>query len=285
MRREAAFGAKSIYAFIVDNNVLMHKEAAQKGSKIIAQWLKQQKKITQPFRVLDLACGGAPLIPNALMAFASSARFEYTGVDINADQVEAARNFKFAKNVKARILEEDAWGFKNLGSKKFDFVFIGLNTHHAVPEELAFLARNVNSLLSPGGLYINHDKFRPERHRYLPRPDFSATTEKSMRLISIKKLVRARIPAKSYPFLQQDQIGGWREALFQKFYKIMAGLNCNLASLEFSMEHVRERDFPVSVREMHKIFSKAGFKTKIHGYGRNPHPLKQYFSMLSAQKI
>jgi len=283
MRRETVFGKNGGYSFVVEKNILLHHEAMRVGLRIMAQWMKK-KKITRPIRVLDLACGGAPVIPNAIMKALSPARFEYRGIDINADQVAAARDFAFAGNVKVEILEGDAWALEEFSPRqRFDWIFVGLNTHHAIPEELDYLARKVRSLLAPGGLYMNHDKFRPAKYKYLPRPEFLPDQKETMRLIPLEKLKKAGIHRDAHASFYSGNARNWREVLFKKFEKILQKTGCDQRALELALYHVRERDYPVSVPEMRRIFSRVGFKTKVYGYGATSHPLKKYFHVVLAQ--
>ena len=120
MRHEAVFGKGGGYGLVVEKNVLLHHEAIRTGIRIIAQWMKR-RKLARPIRILDLACGGSPVISGALMAAFSSVKFQYTGIDINPGQVDAARRFKFAKNVKGNILDGDAWGLDAIPAhQRFD---------------------------------------------------------------------------------------------------------------------------------------------------------------------
>ncbi len=97
-----------------------------------------------PVRVLDLACGGEPISLADMLARFPAPSFRCTGVDINPDQVEAARRFAFPSNVEsARVIEGNAWDLRSLPDGAFGVAFMGMSLHHGTPEEVRFLARGL----------------------------------------------------------------------------------------------------------------------------------------------
>src|SRR3990167_5545250 len=99
MKNERVFSAGGFYSFVVKSNALLHSGATSAGKKIIGQWLCKRPP-TKPLRVLDLACGSLPISISEIMGSFGGHTFNYTGVDINPDQVRLAINeFKFPQNV------------------------------------------------------------------------------------------------------------------------------------------------------------------------------------------
>lgn len=276
MRHEPVFDADGTYQQTVEGNVLLHQEAAAVGSAIVAEWLPK-RGTRVPIRVLDLACGGKPVIIAAIMAAFPTHQFAYTGVDLNRDQLDRIRGFAFPPNVQAEILEGDVWSLDTLPfDAPFDLVFIGLNTHHAVPEELSFAAQHIARHLRPDGLFLNHDLFRPERFAYLRRPDVSPTDpSKHLRAIPVEKLRDIRIPI-------EESRQEWREEFLRLDAACLRTVGIHEAAIDITLAHIRERDFPVSTEEMTNILRQAGFRVVVHDYQRTDHPLRDYLALVAA---
>ena len=47
--------------------------------------------------------------------------------------------------------------------------------------------------------------------------------------------------------------------------------------------HMRQRDYPVSATEMSQILKHAGWKSMIHRLDQSAHPLKEFFTVISAR--
>src|SRR5262249_12953724 len=156
------------YPFVVQSNLLLHRQVAVKGRDVLAQWLRGRDP-SLSLGVLDLACGGAPVSISSMVAHFSGYQFEYTGVDVNLDQVEAARQFEYPDNVlSAELIEANAWDFpEGFKRKQFDIVYSGMNLHHGTPEEIYCLLLQVKQVLKPDGIFLNHDCYRPPAAIYL----------------------------------------------------------------------------------------------------------------------
>lgn len=281
MRQERIFDADGCYQKTVAGNVLLHCEAAQVGTMVVKRWLDNTASDGAPIRVLDLACGGYPVTIAQIMANIPRRRFHYTGIDINYDQLERIRRFAFPANVAPTIAEGDSWAVDQLTpNEQFDLIFIGLNTHHATPEELAFAAHHWFRLCAPRGLLLNHDLFRPTRFPYLRRPDIAPRDpDKALRLIDPHKLGEIVIPS------VEESAMDWRDA----FITIDAGLNRDAGigevDVQAILEHIRERDYPVSTEEMRAILTQVGFTVQIHNFNGTSHPLREYLALIEGQKL
>ncbi|MBI2345555.1 MAG: class I SAM-dependent methyltransferase [Deltaproteobacteria bacterium] len=279
MRQERIFDADGVYNRVVDGNVLMHREAIATGTPILTAWLSQQPQ-TRVLRVLDLACGGKPMIIAAWMAAFPQWRFVYTGIDLNVDQLARVRTtFVFSPNVTARIVEGDAWALDTLpDDASVDLVFIGLNTHHATPEEVAFAARHIARVLAPNGLFFNHDLFRPLRFEFFRRPTVSPTApEKHVRLIPPEKLRGITIPL-------AESTEDWRTEFLQRDADCLRSCGIAETDVQATMEHMRERDYPISTTEMVSILTSVGLTASVHAYLNSTHRLREYLALVVANK-
>ena len=255
MRHETVFNKGGAYRYIVERDLLLHQEAMQTVHQVLKKWAEAHPQ-QATIRVLDLACGGAPIIIAKAMGEFSDRRFDYLGVDINHDQVESARDFNFSPNTRATLKEADCWELDALIDQgPFDIVFIGLNTHHAVPEELRYLAKQLRRLLSKDGAFINFDFFRPKKFPYLRRPDGTPNPHEPL---------------------------GWRKEFVQTYENVMKQHGMSKKMITETIQHVTERDYPVAAEDWVEILQQTGFNAQIYTYKGSPSPLKSYFETIVA---
>ena len=127
MRREELFSRSGFYGFLLKSNVLLHRQAVEAATDAFRPVLQAQGNAPVP--VLDLACGGWPVTLGEVMAAFPYVAFQYTGVDINPDQVASAtRQFPFPGNVvNRRIVEGNAWDLDALDiGGAFPLIFSGM---------------------------------------------------------------------------------------------------------------------------------------------------------------
>lgn len=287
MRKEAVFDVGGAYELAVEKNVCLHKEATDKVFECIRD---QLTKINPPktLRAADLACGGKPFILSEVMRRLSSYQFDYTGMDINKDQVNACKKYPFTTNVKSKVLEGNVWELSAISLQdSYDIIFMGLNTHHAVPEEILYAARDIYRLLNRGGLFLNHDFFRPARFPYLRRPDWNLNNKKeSMRFVPKERLAKANIPTPLTPaFAGNTHDVKWREKWLatHKAYLLANGYPLEVA--DQGVDHMWERDYPVSAEEMGEILKQVGFHAAIHHYQEANYPTPEFFSLVVGYKF
>ena len=254
MRHEAVFSDGGAYRFVVDNNIIMHREGIEVVTVLIGDWLNAGAH-AGPCRVLDLACGGAPFTIAEVMAAYPAARFAYTGVDINPDQVRAARTYPLAANVTTVFAEGDVWNLDGLNGP-FDLVFVGMNTHHATPEELTSFTESLPRLLAPGGLFLNHDGFRPDALAPIPRGT----------------------PQPQHP----SQL--WKKFFIDSMGRHMASLGAMPTILEGVASHMYERDYPFSPGELKAALEKAGLRAETHTFLAYDHPLREFYAVAAARR-
>ncbi|MCK4864503.1 MAG: class I SAM-dependent methyltransferase [Gammaproteobacteria bacterium] len=284
MRKEKLFSKDGCYSRVVESNALFHREAIIYGSRIIKALLENHDS-TQTIKVLDLACGAEPVSITRMISNFPDRNFDYTGIDINPDQVNFARyQFQFPENIQQiNIYEGNAWDPKScLLQEEYDIIFMGLNLHHGTPEEVYYLATQISTTLSPQGVYINHDVYRPNDQPYQRRPDHHPDNINE----SFSLLEPALINGIALPDITKNELAWnapdvkWRltysKLLRQSLIEQHAGLEC----ADSTYKHVNMRDYPISLNDFSYIFKKADndLNIKIIHYGKS-HPLLDYIAM------
>ncbi len=287
MRREKLFSNDGFYPFIVESNVLLHREAIDCGRHMFELLLKKRTP-ERPLTVLDLACGGEPIVIAKIMESFPDRCFHYTGIDINPDQVEQARSvFEFPKNVtEVRINEGNAWDFRTAEpALKYDVIFMGMNLHHGTPEEIHYLATRIVELLEDDGVFINHDCFRPDDQPYLRRPDsHPENPDESFQLLD--KDVLSSITEPSFTLDEVDSAAtepDWRIRYRQSLSTTAIERGGNKTGIESMNQHVNLRDYPISLQDFHKIFESVGFKVNTQRYNSQD-SLGEFIAMAVASK-
>lgn len=252
MKNEPAFSRGGAYRFTLEKNLGLHCEATAAAVRILGKHFSGRLQNKKPLHVLDLACGGRPVVMAEVMAHFGPQIFEYTGVDVNPDQVASCLQFDFPKNVASKkILEGDAWNLDSLPLKgKFDIVFIGLNTHHGSPEVLLTLARQVFSRLNAGGIFLNHDLFRPEKYSYVRKPNQSP----------------------------------WREEWLTNYHAFVLRTGVPAEAAAQGNQHMREWDYPLSKKELCDILNRIGFRASQHSYTSKTNPFVEFYGMVAGVK-
>ena len=276
MRRETLFSHSGFYGFLLKSNVLLHREATLDTIEAVRPVLAICDK-NQPVAVLDLACGGWPLAIADVMAAYPDITFHYTGVDINPDQVAlAATTFPFPDNViETRLIEGNAWELDQLDlAQNYPLIFSGMNIHHGTPQEVAYLGRQLQQRLMPGGRFISHDVYRPDNTSYLPRPaiiDGEPATLVDSRYLMAASLEKPEI-------IEQTEKGepGWRIDYLERMYRTLIERGADPAGAESTTRHMRSRDYPISIRELCQLMESQGFQAEIHRYEDSAEPLGPY---------
>lgn len=291
MRKEKLFSKDGCYSRVVESNALFHREAIIHGSNVIKKLLNKNKS-NKTLNVLDLACGAEPVSITEMLSHFPDQKFTYTGIDINPDQVNFADfQFDFPENIyETHIYEGNAWNPKScpLNDIKYDIIFMGLNLHHGTPEEVYYLATQIDELLSPNGIYLNHDVYRPNNQPYQRRPDHHPDNiNESFHLLDAKLIADIKLPEITTNELSQNYTDlTWRktysELLRQTLIKQNAGEEC----AESTYNHVNMRDYPISLEDFSYIFKKVNdkFDVNIIRYG-DTHPMMEYIAMPVVTKI
>lgn len=284
MKQEKAFSKNGAYSFILDSNLLLHKQVSSTGRTYLQSWLQAFPK-DRVLNILDLACGGEPRSISDMIEPITDRKFKYTGIDINPDQVNSARAFKYASNlVQTTIFEGNAWDFTHLKLEdSYEIIFTGMNLHHGTPEEVYCLLVQCKSKLSAGGIFINHDFYRPASYSYLRRPQKNPKNpDESFAMIDEKVIDSIFSRAGSIPFFESGP--EWRNDLIKRYVIAMKLKGAPQEGIDEVMEHVLARDFPISLPEMKAIASKAGLEFHMLELDAKTEPLSEFFSLVVAKK-
>lgn len=274
MRREALFSRSGFYGFLLESNVLLHREATRDAIQAVGPMLATVKN--SPVAVLDLACGGWPVAIADVMAAYPDIAFHYTGVDINPDQVALAMGFPFPDNViETRLIEGNAWDLEQLDlMQTYPLIFSGMNIHHGTPSEVAYLGLQLQRRLAPGGCFISHDVYRPDNTPYLPRP--AIIDGESASLIDSGFLKAAGLPDPDIKGQGDNGEPGWRDDYLNRMYRTLLERGAEPSGAESTRQHMRSRDFPISTREFRQLMEEFGFQVQIHRYADSDEPLGPY---------
>ncbi len=272
MRREDLFSRSGFYGFLLESNVLLHREAAQAAVEAFRPVVGGYGGAPVP--ILDLACGGWPVAIAEAMAAFPGAVFHYTGVDINPDQVEsAARQFPFPDNVRhRRIIEGNAWDLDALGlNSSYPLIFSGMNLHHGSPREVWFLGQQLKTRLCAEGLFFSHDVYRPDNEPYCPRPEFIDGA--SAHLVDPERLASAGVPAFGSEHTASGLDPGWRREYVQRMYRTLIERGADPAGARSTVSHMLDRDYPLSTDEFRNIMESRGFRVQVRRYQDSAEPL------------
>lgn len=285
MRQEELFSRSGYYRFLLDSNVLLHREAAAAAVEELEPIIGRRSP-DETLEVLDLACGGWPTAIAGVMGAFPERSFAYTGIDINPDQVELAISlFEFPSNVASiRVLEGNAWDPDSLAvGGEYDLIFSGMNLHHGNPQELLYLSRQLRGLLDSDGLLFSHDVFRPDEHPYRRRPDLNPdNSAESFRLVE-----EGRITAAGAPDIEIEEDTGnaepvWRADYLERMRRILIARGGDLDGTGSTIAHMTQRDFPVSTRELSQILVLAGFTVRVRRFDGSEEPLGPYVACCAA---
>ncbi len=284
MRREPLFNRSGYYRFLLDVNALLHREAAAAATAVLEDGTRTVPS-DRPLRVLDLACGGLPLTISAVMGAFPGRRFTYTGIDLNPDQVAQAAGFRFPDNVVAsRLLEGNAWDLDGLGLEDgFDLVYSGMNLHHGTPEEIRFLGLQLRSLLIRPGLVLSHDVYRPDAAPYRRRPDADPDNPReSWRLVAPGRLREAGIAPVVLPEDGAAEDPSWRIDYLERMSQTLLARGGDPEGTASTLAHMRERDYPISPRELSGIFTDLGYRVQTRHYDAPDEPMAPYIAFCAA---
>ena len=286
MKNEKAFSKNGFYKFVLDSNLMLHQHVAAAGTQVLTDWLKSQP-LQKQIAVLDLACGGEPVSISKMLNNFPQRIFHYTGIDINSDQIEHAKTqFKFPDNVKTiNLIEGDAWNIEFLPDKKFDIIFTGMNLHHGTPEEIHCLLLQSVKKLSPSGIFINHDEYRPKHLPYLRRPNANPQNpSESFTMIQDNLLAAYQSTSLTFKEANPSNDSDWRATIFiEPYIEALKLRGAHSQGIKEVVSHVMTRDFPISVLEMEAIVDKAGFTYSYIDLKAQNEPLEQFFALIVAR--
>lgn len=276
MRREELFNRSGFYGFLLESNVLLHRQAGEAAIEAYRPVVESWDGGT-PLGVLDLACGGWPVTIAGVLASFDEAVFDYTGIDINPDQVaRAGDEFPFPDNVThTRIVEGNAWDLDELQlDDSYSLIFSGMNLHHGTPEEVWFLGNQLRELLAPGGVFFSHDVYRPDGELYRPRPEVidgaTAWLVNPARLswIGVPDIRVGRDTGTDDPAWRRDYVERMRRTLIER--------GADRAGAESTARHMASRDYPISTTELTAIMASLGLEVSVRHFDDTGEPLGRY---------
>ena len=246
MRREPLFSAGGVYPFLLRRNLLLHREAIRAGSTFLSAWRRRARPQLRIFRVLDLACGSQPTIVAGILRRFRGVQFRYTGIDVNEDQIRCAREtFRFSKNVNAAFRRGDAWSLAGIPEKG--------------RFDLVFIGLNV--------------------HHCTPAMIRASVRKVFQRMAPMGILVNHDI------FRPEGSKGGWREDLLDAVTERLRQEGAGSDVIHDVIGHMREKDYPISRKEMKKILEKTGFQVSVPPLYPTANPLRKFYSMIVGYKI
>lgn len=283
MKHEALFKRDGAYALIVESNALLHRQASEAGVRLM-QRLAPTLAERRVAKVLDLACGGQPITLARMLGSLPSQAFSYRGIDINPDQIDRIRTFPFPSNVIERsFLQGTAWELDvhDLESD-YDLVFVGMNLHHGTPEEIDFLFGQIHDRLSPNGVFVNHDWFRPNTERYLRRPSsHPENPEQSFLLVPHERLLGCLSVAEETRGMTSEQ--PWHSRYTEALCAQMARYGADQATLASTAEHIYTRDYPISLDELLARFRSHRLIGEVHAL-LSGGTLSEYIFLVAASR-
>lgn len=307
MQKERVFSKDGGYELCLSSNALMHREGTELGIAVLRETFANHVSdyaTDDIIHVLDLACGSSPVALASMLAEFPDRRFNYTGIDINADQIQGLQDhFTFADNVlSVTAITGDAWDLsKHDLREQYDVIFKGFNLHHGTPEEILFLAQQLQQRVSPRGVFFNTDEYRPTEHHYTRRPDCNLQdAQESYRLVDQQRLQTIHL---QQTIIENEftEVPAWKQQMIQGLQTVMLDSIAlsSAAALTHSavpvptvekqhaivntlLDHVTKRDFPISIDEAEHIFQQVGFQVSTQCYAEHypEHPLAQYFALL-----
>jgi len=146
------FQAWAIYQKVLANNYMYHREIYQE----VALLLRQQFT-TRPFSLLDLGCGDASFLAEALKDTAIS---HYTGYDLSAPALELANENIGQLGCRKELINADFMAGLARIDGKFDVIFTSFAVHHLAYLEKAEFFRLARRALTDKGFLLMIDTLR-----------------------------------------------------------------------------------------------------------------------------
>ena len=146
------FNAWAIYRKVLDNNYMHHREIYQ----AVGVWLSEHWA-TRPFNLLDLGCGDASFLAEALYGTAIS---HYTGFDLSDPALALAAENIAGLGCTARLVNTDFMAGLTQASERFDVIFTSYALHHLSLAEKALFFTLARAALTDDGMLIVIDTMR-----------------------------------------------------------------------------------------------------------------------------
>jgi SAM-dependent methyltransferase len=207
------FDEWAIYDQILGQNYMHHDDIFRDVQRLLAD-----RYASQPFALLDLGCGSARHLAQALQGRSVS---RYVGYDLsNVALAHASRNLA-GLNFQTELHQGNLLDGVRTGAATFDVIFSSFALHHLSAAQKTEFFQSAHERLNDGGILLLIDTTRDdgeERAVYL------------------------------------DRYCGWLRS------------RCKTLSpeaLDFLCEHIRDSDFPETIRDLGAMATKVGFSEPI----------------------
>jgi ubiquinone/menaquinone biosynthesis C-methylase UbiE len=205
-----------LYRKIVDHNYIFHHEACTRLRKALVE------EATRPFRFLDLACGDAGSIAEALRGVEVAS---YFGVDLSAEGLRLASQALGELPCPVSLRQGDCVETLATQDEPVDVIWIGLSLHHLRAPAKSKAMRAARKLLDERGMLLVYEHTSPDgedregwfRRWELLESDWTALTPEEWRRLA------AHVRTYDFP----ETASGWRalgkEAGFGSVRELFAG--------------------------------------------------------------
>lgn len=148
------FDTWSIYDEVLERNYMFHAEMFAEVSRIIAGRFAQR-----PFSILDLGCGSARHIAQALHATAVR---RYVGLDLSSAALAHAGKNLESLNCETQLRQTDLLAGLENETGEFDLVVSSYAAHHLSTPDKQLLFQRVRRRLTKNGIFLLIDVARDE---------------------------------------------------------------------------------------------------------------------------
>jgi ubiquinone/menaquinone biosynthesis C-methylase UbiE len=155
----------AIYRKMVDNDYLFHRGAYGCLKEVLT------KDVDRPFLFLDIACGDAGTVTEALTGTKIAG---YYGIDVSKQALDIAERNLVSLGCPIRFEQRNFVDALDAWTERLDIVWIGLSLHHLrAPEKLQVMKR-IRGLIGEDGWLLIYENASPDgesRETWLERWD------------------------------------------------------------------------------------------------------------------
>ena len=148
------FDAWTIYEEVLDRNYMFHDEIYGSVERFLAS-----RYGTRPFTILDLGCGSARHLAQALEGLSVQA---YTGYDLSAEALHQARNNLRNLDCPIELCKGELLAGLGASDEPFDLIFCSFALHHLSSADKARFFKTAYRRLTARGTLLVIDTTREE---------------------------------------------------------------------------------------------------------------------------
>ncbi len=145
---EEFFDGQEMYATVIRENYMMHKE--------VIQWIKTHcaNRFGKNIRVLEVGCGDAYVVSKLVQDIDIAS---YVGIDLSANALKQAKKYLYPLLENIELLHGDIAEIMMRLEGKFDIILAGFVLHHFQAPEKRRIFDTFKKLLSENGALIFYD--------------------------------------------------------------------------------------------------------------------------------